>query len=83
MFHGSEPRLSVEEGPDTATCHMAPDPASLLRRAPTLSCARSFRPSLPIEEGSSAAICPVAPASTSLMRRAPVLSRVSWVSTCP
>jgi hypothetical protein len=35
--HGSEPRLPAREGFDTVTCPTAPDTASLLRRAPTLS----------------------------------------------
>jgi hypothetical protein len=37
VSHGYEPRLTARKGSDTATCHMASDLASLLRRAPVLS----------------------------------------------
>jgi hypothetical protein len=76
---GSGPRLPIE-GSGAATCPMAPYPASLLRRAPTLPLARGSRSSLPVEEGSDATTCPVTPASASLLRRAPALPRVPWVS---
>jgi hypothetical protein len=41
--HGSGPRLPTQEGYGAATCHTAPDPASLLGKAPVLPCATQLR----------------------------------------
>jgi hypothetical protein len=38
MSHDSGPCLPIEAGSGAAMCPMAPDPASLLRRAPMLPC---------------------------------------------
>jgi hypothetical protein len=40
VSHSFGPHLPTQEGSGAATCPTAPDPASLLRKAPVLSCAR-------------------------------------------
>jgi hypothetical protein len=47
VSHGSGPCLPVKEGSSAATCPVAPDLASLLRRAPVLSCVPRLRTSPP------------------------------------
>jgi hypothetical protein len=57
-------------------CPGAPDPASLLERAPALPRVPWLQTCLPIGEGSGASTCPKILNPTSLLGRAPVLSRV-------
>jgi hypothetical protein len=49
--HGSGPRLPTQEGSDAAMCHIASDPASLLKRAPVLPRAPRLRTLPPCLEG--------------------------------
>jgi hypothetical protein len=61
VYHSSRPRLPAEESSDTATCHVAPDSASLLGRAPALPHVTQLRTRFPGEDGYDAATCPTAP----------------------
>jgi hypothetical protein len=60
VSHDSGSCLPIWEGSDAATCHVAPNPASMLRRASVLSHTPWYRPQLSTQEGSGAATCPTA-----------------------
>jgi hypothetical protein len=81
VYHSFLPRLPDEEGYSTTTCHMAPDPASLLGRATALTCVSWLQTHLPAEESSDAAMCLTVLDPTSLLSRAQVLSHVPHLRT--
>jgi hypothetical protein len=58
VSHGSKPRLPAREGSDAATCLTAPDPVSLLERAPVLLHVTWLWTRLPAREGSNTITCP-------------------------
>jgi hypothetical protein len=61
MSRGSGPRLPAREGSGAATCTMAPNPASLLGRAPTPPRVPRHRTLPPYREGSGAVTRPLVP----------------------
>jgi hypothetical protein len=80
---GTGPSLPANVGFEAAMCSVAPDPASLLGRAPVLPHASSSGPHLPTREGSGSATCPVALGLTFLLRRAPMPLCVLWLWVLP
>jgi hypothetical protein len=58
MSCGIGPCLPAGVGSDAATCHAAPDPASLLEWAPVLPCVLDPGPCLPAGVSSGATTCP-------------------------
>jgi hypothetical protein len=83
MHCGSGPCLPTKAGSSATTCPSAPDPASLLGRAPALSRVPQLRTHLPAQEGSGAAMCPLALDPASLLGRAKALPRVLQLQTLP
>jgi hypothetical protein len=83
VSHGSKPRLPAREGSDAATCLTAPDPVSLLERAPVLLHVTWLRTRLPAREGSDTITCPTALDPASLLGRGLVLSRAPRLWTLP
>jgi hypothetical protein len=72
---GTGPRLLAELSSGAVTRSSAPNHASLLRWAPTLSCVTWLRALPPREESSGAATCFSASDLASLLRWAPALPR--------
>jgi hypothetical protein len=78
VSHSSRPCLPAQAGSNAAACPMAPDPASLLRRAPTLPCVPQLRTSSRLWGGLQH--CHVSPGSEPHLfaQEAPMLPHILW-----